>query len=173
MTEKDVGQKEKEHSEELDLNLLSPEELKIVQKYIVMTKYVIQNLKPIFPKLSEITDLSAISSIINSIVIQAQREIERMEQKNQNHANNGENNKNNSTSPADIGSLLKTLNFRTAKKNGDLKYAVIDLELAKKLPAKFEANGKEYAVKIYENEKKAVIYENLKKAQKQKNVQTQ
>jgi len=117
--------------------------------------------------------LSAISSIINSIVIQAQREIERIEQKNQNHFNNGESKKNNSTSPVDIESLLNSLTFRTAKKNGDLKYAVIDLELAKKLPKKFEVNGREYSVKTYENEKKAVIYEDLKKVQKQKNVQKQ
>ena len=73
----------------------------------------------------------------------------------------------------DIESLLNSLTFRTAKKNGDLKYAVIDLELAKKLPQKFEVNGREYSVKTYENEKKAVIYEDLKKVQKQKNVQKQ
>jgi hypothetical protein len=73
----------------------------------------------------------------------------------------------------DIESLLNSLTFRTAKKNGDLKYAVIDLELAKKLPKKFEVNGREYSVKTYENEKKAVIYEDLKKVQKQKNVQKQ
>ena len=73
----------------------------------------------------------------------------------------------------DIESLLNSLTFRTAKKNGDLKYAFIDLELAKKLPKKFEANGREYSVKTYENEKKAVIYEDLKKVQKQKNVHKQ
>jgi len=73
----------------------------------------------------------------------------------------------------DIESLLNSLTFRTAKKNVDLKYAVIDLELAKKLPKKFEVNGREYSVKTYENEKKAVIYEDLKKVQKQKNVQKQ
>jgi len=73
----------------------------------------------------------------------------------------------------DIESLLNSLTFRTAKKNGDLKYAFIDLELAKKLPKKFEVNGRKYSVKTYENEKKAVIYEDLKKVQKQKNVQKQ
>ena len=172
MTEKDVKEKETKN-EELDLNLLSPEEHKIVDKYIAITKYVIQNLEPIFPKLSEITDFSAISSIINSIVIQVQKEIERSEQKNQNHFYNGESNKKNDTNPVNLESLLNSLTFRTAKKNGDLKYAIIDIELAKKLPQAFEVNGKRFSVKTYENEKKAIIYENIKKDQKQKNAQKQ
>jgi len=161
--EKDVGQKEKEHSEELDLNLLSPEELVIVKKYIVMTKYVIQNLKPIFPKLSEITDLSAISSIINSIVIQTQREIERSEQKNQNHFNNGENNKKNNMNPVNIESLVNALSFKTSK-NGKSEFASIDKDLGAKLPQSFE-----YGEYNYYNKGDALI--RVKKPQKQKNVQ--
>jgi len=92
----------------------------------------------------------------------------------QKHSNFGTEKQNmNSANPVNLESLLNTLSFKSAKKNGDLKYAVIDLELAKKLPKKFEVNGKEYSVKTYENEKKAVIYENIKKDQKQKNAQKQ
>jgi len=47
MTEEKEVKKEAQN-EEIDLNLLSPVELAIVKKYIVMTKYVIQNLKPIY-----------------------------------------------------------------------------------------------------------------------------
>jgi len=65
-----------------------------------------------------------------------------------------------------IESLLNSLTFRTAKKNGDLKYAFIDLELAKKLPKKFEANGREYSVKTYENEKKSCYIRRSKEGSK-------
>ena len=166
--EKNVGQKEKEVQNEEINKFLSQKELEILNKYIVMTKYVIGKL---FPKLSDITDLSAVSSIVNSTIIQVQKEFERMDQKNQNHTNNGESNKNNSTSPVNIESLINSLSFKTAKKNGDLRYAFIDMELARKLPKTFEMNGKKYSVKMYENEKKAVIYE--ENIQKLKNVKKQ
>ena len=86
------------------------------------------------------------------------------------HNNFGTEKQNMNTSPVNLESLLNSLTFRTAK-NGDLKYAVINMDLADKLPKKFVVNGKEYSVKTYENENKAVIYENIKKDQKQKNVQ--
>ena len=162
MTEKDVKEKETQN-EELDLNLLSPEELKIVNKYIAITKYVIQNLKQLFPKLSEITDFSAISSIINSIVIQVQKEIERSEQKNQNHFYNGESNKKNNMNPVNIESLVNALSFKTSK-NGKSEFASIDKDLGAKLPQSFE-----YGEYNYYNKGDALI--RVKKPQKQKNVQ--
>jgi hypothetical protein len=164
MTEEKEVKKETQN-EELDLNLLSSAERAIVQKYIAMTKYVIQNLKPIFPKLSEITDLSAISSIINSIVIQAQREIERSEQKNQNHFNNGENNKKNNMNPVNIESLVNALSFKTSK-NGKSEFASIDKDLGAKLPQSFEYGGYNYY-----NKGDALI--RVKKTPKQKNAQKQ
>jgi len=162
MTEEKEVKKEAQN-EEIDLNLLSPVELAIVKKYIVMTKYVIQNLKPIFPKLSEITDLSAISSIINSIVIQAQREIERIEQKNQNHFNNGESNKN--ANPVNVESLINSLSFKTSK-NGKSEFANISQDIGEKLPKQFDLG--EYS---YYNKGDALI--RVKKTPKQKNVQKQ
>ena len=163
MTEKDVKEKETQN-EELDL-LLSPEELKIVNKYIAITKYVIQNLKQLFPKLSEITDFSAISSIINSIVIQVQKEIERSEQKNQNHFYNGESNKKNNMNPVNIESLVNALSFKTSK-NGKSEFASIDKDLGAKLPQSFE-----YGEYNYYNKGDALI--RVKKPQKQKNAQKQ
>jgi hypothetical protein len=140
--EKDVKEKETQN-EELNLNLLSSKELEIVNKYIAITKYVIQNLKPIFPKLSEITDFSAISSIINSIVIQVQKEIERIEQKNQSHFNNGESNKKNDMNLVNIESLVNALSFKTSK-NGKSEFASIDKDLGAKLPQSFEYGGYSY-----------------------------
>jgi len=144
MTEEKINQKEKEAQKEVDPKLLE----------------LIEIMKTIRKEMSDAEKEERITVFLEYM----------RERKN---GYSTEKQSLNNENSVDIGSLLKTLTFRTAKKNGDLKYAVIDLELAKKLPAKFEANGKEYAVKTYENEKKAVIYENLKKAQKQKNVQTQ
>ena len=159
--EKVVNQKEKEVQNE-DINkFLSQKELEILNKYIAMTKYVIGKL---FPQLSNITDLSAVSSIVNSTIIQVQKEFERMEQKNQNHSNE-ESNKNNSTSTMDIDSLLNTLFFKPAK-NGKSEFANISKELGAKLPQSFEHEGYSYF-----NKGDALI--RVKNTPKQKNVQKQ
>jgi len=159
--EKNVGQKEKEVQNEEINKFLSQKELEILNKYIAMTKYVIGKL---FPKLSDITDLSAVSSIVNSTIIQVQKEFERTEQKNQNHSNE-ESNKNNSTSTMDLESLLKTLTFKTSK-NGKSEYASIPKAFSPNFPQSFEYGGY-----TYYNKGDALI--RVKNTPKQKNVQKQ
>jgi len=161
MTEEKINQKEKEVQNEEINKFLSQKELEILNKYIAMTKYVIGKL---FPQLSNITDLSAVSSIVNSTIIQVQKEFERMEQKNQNHSNE-ESNKNNSTSTMDLESLLKTLSFKKSK-SGKSEFAPIDPKIAQNIPQEFETKEDKFFVKKDSNNKTAVIIK-VKKKQSQ------
>jgi len=71
----------------------------------------------------------------------------------------------NNENSVDIGSLLKTLNFKQAK-NGKSEYATIPKEFSQKIPQSFEYGGYNYY-----NKGDALI--RVKNTPKQKNVQKQ